>query len=249
MLPNAEADCASLSFIDPALSLAVYALNERLRASEFVSDNDSEMFQDDVFGELVQYLTSMRASFEKYFPEEQNTKMKLSSWIRNTFLPNLQKPEMCAEVKRTLCDHWTLTDYARLDFGRNVDAEGFLQVTLIPNFTALEVYNRRSCNGCLLISLILPFFGPYVVKEHKSEVFHVETRTWLTPVGPRTLTPLADSEPPPSLYTGSANEHNHIISKMFYLSSPCLAPRRLRAAPGSFNPHNRLGHGAGSLRT
>ncbi|GBP87639.1 hypothetical protein EVAR_62697_1 [Eumeta japonica] len=42
----------------------------------------------------------------------------------------------------------------------------FLQVTLIPNFTALEVYNRRSCNGCLLISLILPFFGPYVVKEN-----------------------------------------------------------------------------------
>ncbi|GFS98834.1 zinc finger BED domain-containing protein 5 [Trichonephila clavipes] len=40
--------------------------------SEFVSDNDSEMFQDDVFEELVTYLTSMRASFEKYFPEEQN---------------------------------------------------------------------------------------------------------------------------------------------------------------------------------
>ncbi|XP_014298159.2 zinc finger BED domain-containing protein 5-like [Microplitis demolitor] len=33
--------------------------------SEFVSDNDSEMFQDDVFGELVQYLASMRESFEK----------------------------------------------------------------------------------------------------------------------------------------------------------------------------------------
>ncbi|GBP68213.1 hypothetical protein EVAR_50358_1 [Eumeta japonica] len=51
------------------------------------------MFQDDVFEELVQYLTSMRASFEKYFPEEQNTKMKLNSWIHNPFLPNLQKPE------------------------------------------------------------------------------------------------------------------------------------------------------------
>lgn len=46
-----------------------------------------------MFEEMVQYLTSMRASFEKYFPEEQNTKMKLNSWIHNPFLPNLQKPE------------------------------------------------------------------------------------------------------------------------------------------------------------
>ncbi|GBP55799.1 hypothetical protein EVAR_50215_1 [Eumeta japonica] len=51
------------------------------------------MFQDDVFEELVQYLTSMRASFEKYFPEDKNTKMKLNSWIDNPFLPNMQKPE------------------------------------------------------------------------------------------------------------------------------------------------------------
>ncbi|CAG4950847.1 unnamed protein product [Colias eurytheme] len=51
------------------------------------------MFQVDVFEELVQYLSSMRASFEKYFPEEQNTKMKLNSWIHNPFLPDLQKPE------------------------------------------------------------------------------------------------------------------------------------------------------------
>ncbi|GFX79545.1 zinc finger BED domain-containing protein 5 [Trichonephila clavipes] len=47
--------------------------------SEFVSDNDSEMFQDDAFEELVTYLTSMHASSEKYFPEEQNAKMKLNS--------------------------------------------------------------------------------------------------------------------------------------------------------------------------
>ncbi|GBP72291.1 hypothetical protein EVAR_24859_1 [Eumeta japonica] len=51
------------------------------------------MFQNDVFEKLVQYLTSMRASFEKYVPEEQHTKMKLNSWIHNPFLPNLQKPE------------------------------------------------------------------------------------------------------------------------------------------------------------
>ncbi|GFY02936.1 zinc finger BED domain-containing protein 5 [Trichonephila clavipes] len=51
------------------------------------------MFQDDAFEELVTDLTSMRASSEKYFPEEQNTKMKLNSWIHNPFLPNLQKPE------------------------------------------------------------------------------------------------------------------------------------------------------------
>ncbi|GBP82762.1 Zinc finger BED domain-containing protein 5 [Eumeta japonica] len=52
---------------------------------EFVSDNDLEMFQDDVSEELVQYLTSMRTSFEKYFPEKQNTEMKLNSWIHNPF--------------------------------------------------------------------------------------------------------------------------------------------------------------------
>lgn len=46
---------------------------------EFVNVNDSEMFKDDVFQELAQYLTSIRANFEKYFPEEQNTKMKLNS--------------------------------------------------------------------------------------------------------------------------------------------------------------------------
>lgn len=51
------------------------------------------MFQHDVFEELIQYLTVMRASFETYFPEEQNTKMKMNSWIQNPFLPNLQKPE------------------------------------------------------------------------------------------------------------------------------------------------------------
>ncbi|GFW65094.1 zinc finger BED domain-containing protein 5 [Trichonephila clavipes] len=73
--------------------------------SEFVSDNDSEMFQDDVFEELVTYLTSMRASFEKYFPEEQNTKMKLNSWIHNPFLPNLQKPEcMSNEIYESLLE-------------------------------------------------------------------------------------------------------------------------------------------------
>ncbi|GBP05108.1 Zinc finger BED domain-containing protein 5 [Eumeta japonica] len=49
------------------------------------------MFQDDVFEELVQYLTSMRASFEKYFPEEQNTKMKLNSWIHNPFFTQFAK--------------------------------------------------------------------------------------------------------------------------------------------------------------
>jgi len=35
----------------------------------------------------------MRASFETYFPEEQNTKIKMNSWVQNPFLPNLQKPE------------------------------------------------------------------------------------------------------------------------------------------------------------
>ncbi|GFV03912.1 zinc finger BED domain-containing protein 5 [Trichonephila clavipes] len=63
------------------------------------------MFQDDVFEELVAYLTSMRASFEKYFPEEQNTKMKLNSWIHNPFLPNLQKPQsMSNEIYESLLE-------------------------------------------------------------------------------------------------------------------------------------------------
>ncbi|GFY29359.1 multidrug resistance protein 2 [Trichonephila clavipes] len=63
------------------------------------------MFQDDVFEELVTYLTSMRTSFEKYFPEEQNTKMKLNSWIHNPFLPNLQKPEsMSNEIYESLLE-------------------------------------------------------------------------------------------------------------------------------------------------
>ncbi|GBP28249.1 Zinc finger BED domain-containing protein 5 [Eumeta japonica] len=63
------------------------------------------MFQDDMFEELVQYLTSMRVSFEKYFPEEQNTKMKLNSWIHDRFLPNLQKPEsMSNEIYESLLE-------------------------------------------------------------------------------------------------------------------------------------------------
>ncbi|GFV50476.1 zinc finger BED domain-containing protein 5 [Trichonephila clavipes] len=63
------------------------------------------MFQDDVFEELVTDLTSKRASFEKYFPEEQNTKMKLNSWIHNPSLPNLQKPEsMSNEIYESLLE-------------------------------------------------------------------------------------------------------------------------------------------------
>ncbi|GFT69209.1 hypothetical protein TNCV_2253651 [Trichonephila clavipes] len=40
----------------------------------------------------------MRASFEKYFPEEQNTTMKLNSWIHNPFLPNLPKSDEWATI-------------------------------------------------------------------------------------------------------------------------------------------------------
>ncbi|KAL3277534.1 hypothetical protein HHI36_012878 [Cryptolaemus montrouzieri] len=47
--------------------------------SEFVNDNDSEMFQDGVIEEWVRCLTSMCASFEKYFPKEQNTRINLNS--------------------------------------------------------------------------------------------------------------------------------------------------------------------------
>ncbi|XP_056633414.1 zinc finger BED domain-containing protein 5-like [Diorhabda sublineata] len=69
--------------------------------SEFVSDNDL----DNVFEQLVQHLTSMRACFEKYFPEEENTKLKLNSWIHNPFLPTLQKPEsMSNEIYESLLE-------------------------------------------------------------------------------------------------------------------------------------------------
>ncbi|GBP10888.1 tRNA methyltransferase 10 homolog A [Eumeta japonica] len=76
-----------------AKHLSTVPLSNDTVSREFVSDNDSEMFQDDVFEELVQYVTSIRASLEKYFPEEQNTKMKHYSWIHNPFAPNLQKPK------------------------------------------------------------------------------------------------------------------------------------------------------------
>ena len=60
--------------------------------SEFLSD--TEMFQNEtLFVELVQYLNDLRATFESYFPEEQNTKLKINSWIQNPFSSNLQKPE------------------------------------------------------------------------------------------------------------------------------------------------------------
>ncbi|KAL3282463.1 hypothetical protein HHI36_005647 [Cryptolaemus montrouzieri] len=63
------------------------------------------MFQDSVFGELVQYLTSMLASFEKYFPEEQNTRIKLNLWIHNPLLTNLQKPQsMSNEIYESLLE-------------------------------------------------------------------------------------------------------------------------------------------------
>ncbi|GFS73616.1 zinc finger BED domain-containing protein 5 [Trichonephila clavipes] len=99
--------------------------------SEFVSDNDSEMFQDDVFEELVTDLTSRRASFEKYFPEAQNTKMKLNSWIHNPFLPNLQKPEsMSNEIYESL-----------LEISSDTSMESLFKTTLSTIFGAESVMN------------------------------------------------------------------------------------------------------------
>lgn len=49
-------------------------------------DGDSEMFQKDMIEESVQYLNAVRESFDMYFPEEQNKKIKINFWFQCFFV-------------------------------------------------------------------------------------------------------------------------------------------------------------------
>lgn len=40
------------------------------------SFSETEIFQNETFVEMVQYLNDQRGTFESEFPEEQNTKLK-----------------------------------------------------------------------------------------------------------------------------------------------------------------------------
>ncbi|GBP77285.1 Zinc finger BED domain-containing protein 5 [Eumeta japonica] len=119
--------------------------------SEFVSDNDSEMFQDDVFGELVQYLTWMRASFEKYFPDEQNTKMKFNSWIHNPFLPNLQMPE---SISNEIYE-------SPLEMSSNTSMESLFKTTPLDDFWC-RIRDEYPLLGKMTLNIFLPFPTTYL---------------------------------------------------------------------------------------
>lgn len=133
--------------------------------SEFVSDNDSEMFQDDVFEELVQYLSSMRASFEKYFPEEQNTKMKLNSWIHNPFLPNLEKPEsMSNEIYESL-----------LEMSSDTSMESLFKTTPLNDFWC-RISDEYPMLGKMALNILLPFPTTYLCETGFSTYAATKTK-------------------------------------------------------------------------
>ncbi|GFV71584.1 zinc finger BED domain-containing protein 5 [Trichonephila clavipes] len=133
--------------------------------SEFVSDNDSEMFQDDVFEELVTYLTSMRASFEKYFPEEQNTKMKLNSWIPNPFLPNLQKPEsMSNEIYESL-----------LEMSSDTSMESLFKTTPLNDFWC-RIRDEYPMLGEMALNILLRFPTTYLCETGFSTYAATKTK-------------------------------------------------------------------------
>ena len=133
--------------------------------SEFVSDNDSEMCPDDVIEELVQYLTSMRASFEKYFPEEQNTKMKLNSWIHNPFLPNLQKPEnMSNEIYESL-----------LEMSSDTSMESLFKTTPLNDFWC-RMRDEYPMLGKIALNILLPFPTTYLCKTGFSTYAATKTK-------------------------------------------------------------------------
>ncbi|CAG4950849.1 unnamed protein product [Colias eurytheme] len=109
------------------------------------------MFQVDVFEELVQYLSSMRASFEKYFPEEQNTKMKLNSWIHNPFLPDLQKPEsMSNEIYESL-----------LEMSSDTSMESLFKTTPLNDFWC-KIRDEYPMLGKMALKILLPFPTNYL---------------------------------------------------------------------------------------
>ncbi|KAK9703705.1 hAT family C-terminal dimerization region [Popillia japonica] len=132
--------------------------------SEFVSDNDSEMFQDDVFEELVQYLTPMRASFEKYFPEEQKTKRNLNSWIYNPFLPNLQKPKsMSNEIYES-----------RLEMSSDTSMESLFKMAPLNSFRC-RIRDEYPMVAKMALNILLPLPTTYLCETGFST--YVATKT------------------------------------------------------------------------
>lgn len=119
--------------------------------SEFVSENDSEMFEDDVFEELLQYLSSMRASFEKYFPEEHNTTIKVNSWINNPFIPNLEKPEnMSNEIYESL-----------LEMSSDTSMESLYVTTPLNDFWC-KIQDEYAMLGQIALDILLPSPDTYL---------------------------------------------------------------------------------------
>ncbi|GFW33091.1 zinc finger BED domain-containing protein 5 [Trichonephila clavipes] len=142
--------------------------------SEFVSDNDSEMFQDDAFEELVTDLTSMRASFEKYFPEVQNTKMKLNSWIHNPFIPNLQKPEsMSNEIYESLLE---MSD---------TSMESLFKTTPLNDFWC-RIRDEYPMLGKMALNILLPFPTTYLCETGFSTYAATKTKYRNRLLTPRT---------------------------------------------------------------
>lgn len=104
------------------------------------------MFRDDIFEELVQYLTAMRASFEMYFPEEQNTKIKINSWIQNPFLPNLQKPEsMSNEIYESF-----------LEMSSDTSMESLFKTMPLNDFWC-RIRDEYLLLATMTLSVLLPF--------------------------------------------------------------------------------------------
>lgn len=133
--------------------------------SEFVSENDSEMFEDDVFEELVQYLSSMRASFEKYFPEEHNTKIKVNSWIYNPFLPNLEKPEnMSNEIYESL-----------LEMSSDTSMESLFKTTPLNDFWC-RIQDEYAMLGQMALDILLPFPTTYLCETGFSTYAATKTK-------------------------------------------------------------------------
>ncbi|GFV10021.1 zinc finger BED domain-containing protein 5 [Trichonephila clavipes] len=123
------------------------------------------MLQDDVFEELVTYLTSMCASFEKYFPEEQNTKMKLNSWIHNPFLPNLQKPEsMSNEIYESL-----------LEMSSDTSMESLFKTTPLTDFWC-RIRDEYPMLGKMALNILLPFPTTYLYETGFSTYAATKTK-------------------------------------------------------------------------
>ncbi|XP_057667215.1 zinc finger BED domain-containing protein 5-like [Diorhabda carinulata] len=119
--------------------------------SEFVSVNDSEMFQDDVFEELVQYLTSMRESFEKYFPE-----LKLNSW---------QKPEsMSNEIYESL-----------LEMSSDKSMESLFKTTSLNDYWC-RIRDEYPMLAKIALNILLPFPTTYLCETGFSTYAATKTK-------------------------------------------------------------------------